>query len=69
MMSFWGGSPGMCPSSTSLFNFGVAVSDFDGGCVGAVLPGGPEESCCAIVGWLLERCNGCTVADLQELIG
>lgn len=52
MMSFWAASPGMLPSSTSLFSFGVAVSDFEGGCVGApFVDGVPDASCCcAIVG-------------------
>lgn len=53
MMSFCGGSPGRSPSSTSLFSLGVAVSDLDGGCVGAPFAGGggPAALCgCAMVG-------------------
>ena len=52
MMSFEAGSAGRVPSSTtSLLSFGVAVSDLDGGWVGAPFAGGPAESAvCAMVG-------------------
>jgi hypothetical protein len=46
MISFWFELSGMFPSSTSLFSFGVAVSDLEGGWVGAPFAdGGPESSC------------------------